>query len=192
MGAASLQHACFAADRTHARQDRRGDSARRRLPVRAQVGRIPRDRISSRGRRLHPEPRPQAPGPLLPGPARRFPRAAAERRRRGWRDRDADQTWARLRRPADAAAPRGLAGREARQGGAGRVRGVRPPRERQEPDARPAARTAYGARTALQEDAPSPLPHADDARPEARGRLAAALRGRRAGWRDRETRRGVV
>src|SRR6266850_677390 len=149
--------------------------------------RVSRDLLPDRGRCLYPDPRPQAPGPLLPGAARRFPRAAAERRRRGWRDRDADETRARLRRLADAAAPSGLTGREAREGRAGRVRGVRPPRERQEPDAGAPARTAPAARIALQEDAPSPVPHADDTRPEARRRLAAAVRGRRARWCHRQT-----
>ena len=44
---------------------------RRRVPVRAEVGRVSRDRLSRRRRRLHPEPRPAAARSLLSRAARR-------------------------------------------------------------------------------------------------------------------------
>ena len=50
--------------------------AGRRLPLRAEVGRLPRDRLSRRRRRLHPEPRPAAARSLLSRAARRAARAA--------------------------------------------------------------------------------------------------------------------
>ena len=53
--------------------------AGRRLPLRAQVGRLSRHRVSRRRRRLHPEPRPEAARPLLSRAARRAAGAAAGR-----------------------------------------------------------------------------------------------------------------
>src|SRR5436190_949587 len=55
MGAASLQHGCFASYRTHARQDRGARPRERRLSLRAQVGRVSRDRLPERGRRMQLE-----------------------------------------------------------------------------------------------------------------------------------------
>ena len=58
-------------DRADARQARRRAARRRRLPVRAQMGRLPRHRLSRRRRRVHPEPRPAAARSLLSRAARR-------------------------------------------------------------------------------------------------------------------------
>ena len=52
----------------------RRPARRRRLAVRAEVGRLPGARLPRRRRGLHPEPRPQAARPLLPGARRAAPR----------------------------------------------------------------------------------------------------------------------
>lgn len=57
--------------RADARQGRERDSTHRRCALRAQVGRLPRHRLSRRRRGVHPESRPQAARPLLPRTARR-------------------------------------------------------------------------------------------------------------------------
>ena len=51
----------------------------RRLSLRTQVGRLPRDRLSDGGRRLHPEPRSAAARSLLPRAARRADRISCRR-----------------------------------------------------------------------------------------------------------------
>ena len=67
--------------RADAGKARRRASAGRRLTLRAEVGRLPRDRVSQRRGRLHPEPGPASAGSLLPraarGAARRGCRRAA-------------------------------------------------------------------------------------------------------------------
>ena len=101
--------------RADARQAGRRPAAGGRLPLRAQVGRLPRDRLprrrstcTSRAATLRPLDRyfPELHEALL---------AAAARGLRGRRrDRDRDAARARLRRAAAAAAPGGVAGGEAR------------------------------------------------------------------------------
>jgi hypothetical protein len=94
----------------------------RRLAVRAQVGRLPGDRLPRRRRGLHPEPRPQAARALLPraaaGAARQPARALRGRRR----DRHPRRGRARLRRAAAAHPPGRLARAHARRADAGLVR----------------------------------------------------------------------
>ena len=60
----------------------------RRLAVRAEVGRLPGARLPRRRRGLHPEPRPEAARPLLPGARGAAPRGAARALRARRRDRD--------------------------------------------------------------------------------------------------------
>ncbi len=78
-----------APDRADARQAPAGDPDRRRVALRAEVGRVSRPRLPGRGRGLHPEPGPQAPEPILPrargAPARDRPAERPLRARR--RDR---------------------------------------------------------------------------------------------------------
>jgi hypothetical protein len=84
-----------------------------RLPLRAEVGRLPRHRLPRRRRRVHPEPRPAAARPLLPRAARRAARAAA--RAAAWSTaRSSSPTpGPRLRRAAAAPPPGRVARREA-------------------------------------------------------------------------------
>src|SRR5207247_2314280 len=86
------------------------------------------DLLASELGRLHPEPRPEAAGPLFPGIARLAARAAAERQCDRRRDRDRHGARSRLRRAPDAAASRRLARGEAREGDALELCGIRPPR----------------------------------------------------------------
>src|SRR4051812_24578579 len=99
-------------DRADAREAGRRAAARGRIPVRAEVGWLPRDRLSRR-RRLSAEPRPAAARPLFSGAARSARGAIAERLRGGRRDRDRHAHRARLRRAAAAPAPGGVARPEA-------------------------------------------------------------------------------
>ena len=74
------------AARTDARQGRRRPAVRRRLAVRAEVGRLPGARLPRRRRGLHPVARPQAARPLLPRAGRSAPGRASRAlrpRRRG-------------------------------------------------------------------------------------------------------------
>ncbi len=59
-----------AADRADAREARDRAARGRRLALRAEVGRLPRDRVPRPRPLLHPEPRPAAARPLLPGARR--------------------------------------------------------------------------------------------------------------------------
>ena len=59
-----------AAHGTHAGEARRRDSGDRRLPLRAEMGRLPRDRLSRHGRPVHPEPRSETARPLFSRAAR--------------------------------------------------------------------------------------------------------------------------
>ena len=81
-----------AAHRADAGEAVRRAAGRRRLALRAQVGRLPRHRLQRRRRRLHPEPRPEAARPLFPGAARRAARGPARALRGGRGDRDRDAT----------------------------------------------------------------------------------------------------
>ena len=118
---------------------------RRRLAVRAEVGRLPRDGLPRRRRDLHAVARPQAARPLLPG-ARR---AAAGEPPGALRPRRRDRHLARRGAPVRAAAPahpsRRVAGEDAGRGVAGELRGVGPPRARRRGPARDAAGRAPGA-----------------------------------------------
>ena len=125
------------ADRADARQGGRLAAERRRLPVRAEVGRLSRHRLSSaRRRRRDPEPRPAPARPLLPRAARRPPRPVARRRDRRRRDRRRRRRRPRLRRPAAAPAPGGVAGRQAGGRDAGVLRRLRSARRRRHEPAR--------------------------------------------------------
>src|SRR5262249_58574638 len=98
------------------------------LVVRAEVGRLPCDRLPRPRPPLPAESRPEAARALLPGAAFAPPREPPRtlRGRRG--DRDRARRRARLRGAADAAASGGLAGGEARRGDAGVLRRLRSPR----------------------------------------------------------------
>ena len=96
MDPATLRHRT--ADRADAREARRRAS-RRDLPVRAQVGRVPRHRLPRRIRGLHPEPRPASARSLLSRAARRLSRDAAGWLRARRRDRDRDRRAGSISRP---------------------------------------------------------------------------------------------
>ncbi len=181
-------------DRADAREDRRCDPGRPRLPVRAEVGRLPRARVSHRRRDAAAESRPEAAEPLFPrargGAARRVARRLRARRR----DRRRVGARPRLRRLA-AAHPSGrVADREARAGDAGRAS------SRSTCSARMAARRwtlPQAERRALPRAAARPgdeaprrslQAHADDARPRRSGALARRVRRRGARRRRREAR----
>ena len=95
-------------------QDRRRAARRARLPVRAEVGRLPRDRLPQRRADAAAEPRPEAAEPLLPRARAGAARRAAEGLRARRRDRRRVAARARLRRAAAAHPPGGVAHREAR------------------------------------------------------------------------------
>ena len=140
--------------------------------LRAEVGRLPRHRLSRRGRRLHPEPR-------AAGRSNRyFPEVheavlaqLPDRLRGRRRDRHRHRPRAGLRRAADAPAPGRSRDREAGAGDARIVRRVRPAGRRR-PDLRDAAagRPARAARTAA---APASRPRSTSRRSPATAPQAA-------------------
>ncbi len=110
-----------AADRADAREARDRAARGRRLALRAQVGRLSRDRLSRRRPLLHPEPRLRSRSTATSRSSRRrSARASARPLRRRRRDRDRDRARPRLRRAAAAPPSRRFAGREARRGDARR------------------------------------------------------------------------
>ena len=162
---------------------------RRRLPVRAEVGRLPRHRVPRRRRRVHPEPRPAAARPLLPRAARRAADgASADGCVVDGEIVIADAARARLRRAAAAPAPGRLARREA---------GRRRRRRRSSPstcwrsdgrdlrDAAAGTSAARGSSSCSRDVAAAGPPHADDARPRA-GRATGSTRFEGAGPRRRD------
>ena len=176
------------ADRADARQARDRAAGGRRVSLRAEVGRLPRDRLSRRRRRLHPEPRPAAARSLLSRAARGAARGAARRLRARRRDRDRHAARPRLRCAAAAAASGRVARREARAGDAVVVRRVRCARRRTaricatRRSASAAPRWSGCSRGVAAADPPD----ADDARSRAGRRVAGAVRRRGARRRDRE------
>src|SRR5439155_771045 len=117
-----------AAERADAVEGRGGAARGRWLALRAEMGRVPRHRVPRPRPCLPSEPRPETPRSLLPRAPTGLPGqpSRALRRRRG--DRDRGRARARLRGAADAPAPGGLAGGEARRGDAGLLRRLRSPR----------------------------------------------------------------
>ena len=89
---------------------------RRRLAVRAEVGRLPRDRLPRRRRDLHAVARPQAARPLLPGARRAAPGGAARALRPRRRDRHRARRGAPVRVAAPAHPSRRVAGEDAGRG----------------------------------------------------------------------------
>src|SRR3989441_1769904 len=129
------------------------------------MGRVPRDRVPWRSGSLHPEPRPEAAGPLFPGIARLAARAAAQGRRDRWRDRDRDLARSRLRRPPNAAASRCVARGQARERDTRELRRLRSPRlRRARPDACAAAPAPGAPGKNVHGGTSAPPSHADDAR----------------------------
>ena len=134
--------------------------------VRAEVGRFPRDRLSRRDRRVHPEPRSAAARPLLSRAARRACSPAlpdgcvldGEIVIATPHGLDFDALQLRLHPAASRVA-------EAREGDAGLVRRLRRAGRGRHRRARQAAgRTARPARAAAGEGQAADPPHADDAR----------------------------
>ena len=121
---------------------------RRRLAVRAQVGRLSRARVQGRRRALHPEPRPEAARPLLPRARGHAARRAARALRARRRDRDRAPTAASTStRCCCASTRRRRASQHARGGRTGVVRRVGPARARRRRPARAPARRAARARS---------------------------------------------
>ena len=143
---------------------------------------------------LHPEPRPEAARPLLPGARRAAPRGAprALRRRRRGRDRPARR--ARLRGAAAADPPGGVAGEDARRGDAGELRrrgtcsrsATRTSGRRPRPSGAPGSRRRFAS-----VEPPIHLTPATRDR-VARRRLVRPVRGRRPRRRRREAARRAV
>ena len=157
------------------------------------MGRLPGSRLPRRRRGVHPEPRPQAAGPLLPGVAAGLASESAgslHPRRRG---RHRGPRWARLRLAAAADSPGGLAGEAARGPDPRQLRGLGSARLRRPgPARRSAGGTPPAARgCAARRRAADPL-DAGDARPGDRRRLVPPLRGRGPGRRCGQTARGPV
>ena len=111
-----------------ARQADPHDPRRRRLALRAEVGRVPLHRVPRRRRHRAGQPQRAAVHPLLPRADRAAQGVAARalRRRRRDRRRRPRRQRARLRRPAAAHPPRRVAGPPPRRGDAGVVRRLRP------------------------------------------------------------------
>ena len=146
---------------------RRRAPVRRRLAVRAEVGRLPR-RARERQRRARAlvAQRPPA-AALLPGAARGRRRAASPLRARR-RDRDRARRRARLRRDADAAPSRREPRAQALRRDPGDVRRVRPAALEGQADAREADREAArrareGRRRRRSSSPPSPTTSSRDA-----------------------------
>ena len=161
------------------------------VPLRAQVGRLSRDRVPRRGRRLHPEPRPAAARPLLSRAARH---AFATACRAGCvldgeiviatpRGLDFDALQLRLHPAASRVA------KLAEETPAAFV-ALRPPGHRR-PRSASRRRRASGApqlEQLLGDSAAADPPDADDARSRRRRRVARSLRGRGPRRRDRQAR----
>src|SRR5207302_8762605 len=81
----------------------------RRLDFRAEMGRLPRDRVPRRRRSFAAEPRPEAAQPLLPGARGPAPEPASTALRGGRGDRDRRTERARFRCAAAADPPGGFA-----------------------------------------------------------------------------------
>ena len=167
------------------------DASRRRISLRAEVGRIPRDCLPRRRPSVFIQSRDLRPLD------RYFPelhdvlcREAARRLRCRRRDRHRDGEGPRFRRAADAAASRGVAGREAREGDAVGVRRVRSAGDRRPRSARRAATPNDAWRSKRRLPACDPPIHLTPMTRDrdAGCRVAGALRGRGAGRCDREAR----
>ena len=186
--AASFDAPGPAARRADAGQALGRDPGRRRLAVRAEVGRLPHPRVPRRRRGLPAEPRLEAAGPLLPRARSAAARGAAGARRPRRRDRDRGAGRARLRVAAAAHPPGGVARGAAGARDPGVVRGVGPARARATRTCRPQPlverrRAAGGGACGRAAARP---PDARHARSNAGARLVRALRGRRARRRRRQ------
>ena len=171
-----------AADARQGGQGHRGPRGAGRQ-LRAEVGRLPLDRLPLRRPRRDRQPQREADDPLLPrgrrgGPGQ--PPRAVRRRRRDHR-RAAGRGPARLRPAEPAHPPRRQPGEEAVGRDAGALRGLRPAGPRRRGPHRAAVpRAAGAARAGPGRRAGADPPHARDHRPRRRRRVVHRVRGRRA------------
>ena len=151
----------------------------RRGVLRAEVGRLPVDRLPGRRRGRVRQPQRTADDPLLPRAGRggqgRTARPVRDRRR----DRDRDRHGPRLRRAAAADPPRGLAGPHAGREDAGFLHRLRPAGARRRRPHRPAVRRAPGrARDGIGPRRGAGSPHPGDPRPRGGEAMVRRVRGR--------------
>ena len=157
------------------------------------MGWLPGRRLPRRAGDVHPEPRPQTPGPLLPGIAAGTAGLASGtvRPRRGGGHRRTPRPGLRL--VAAAHPPRRIAGQAARRPDARQLRGLGSARSRRagSPSHSP-GRAARPPRTGPCACSGARAPDAVNVRPICRGRLVRSIRGRRLGRRRRQAPVGPV